>query len=279
MGCSKPRCCFVADRIGCVGDGDARKGLLGCDMCLMLVGLILSIIAVLGMSSDETTVKRVPWSRVEVKFSAKQLSFKLDVDLNLWGVVISPSKNQYCEYYRCVPVDSNGRCPWDSTLVAIDMCKGMSWDDLDDNQPRLRQSLNSTQELFYNDCKKASKGVSATAITSVITSFAAVISRCTCNNRFDFARDRGKKLVLLISTIMPVLTNIEAISQYGAQCQKNVRGFYNDEVELDSSVELGPGYICIIISFVLNFIAFIVQCIVKGNTEEPGPKLDSISKA
>jgi len=274
MGCKKPSCFFLCDRVGCLPES-TRTCILIFDMLVMAVALGVRIVAVTGISSSEDVLEAVPWSTLSpgdpFKTAFPDAGDTGTIYFNLWGAVIKlPSNQDYCETTYYVG----------STEFTVDACKGASWDDLADSRPPLLMAANTS---YFDDCKDAAIGSRNVVIIGLIATIFAIISRACCNSRFSRATDAGKKCIILITTVLPCITAIGAIANYNVNCIENINDAI-DDVPAGSTItvlgnlqvprpldgaeaQLGPGLQALIVGLVMNATSFVLQLLLPGNKD------------
>jgi len=219
--------CGLTDKIGCL-DGSLRMPALACDMCLAIVVVILMMVAVAGVSSNDDTIKLTSWAYLE--------NDAFNTYSNLWGVAVTKGdKWDSCDQWFTAPCPSE--CAGCYCWYRHDICKTISWDSLVDqvndqetkaatvfsnvtkyvNIPTTDMADALSAASYAEDCRDSAQGNYRVVIILLITGVIKLIIRAV-RSRFDKETDIGKKCTTLLSTILPLALNIGNVAGWHQNC-------------------------------------------------------------
>jgi len=268
--------CGATDKIGCVGE-KLRTPVLAFDAFIMFIALILVIVGMFGFSSTGDVIKTTSWAYVENDY------FKTHT--NLWGIVVSLNdKWDFCNQDVCVWFGGVPYCR------EVSFCRTLSWEDVvdraDDN-PIAVEVLQADQ--YSEDCKDASDGCEPAVIILLITSVLSFLKRIVFG-RWIKEKDVGRKCISLLTTLLPVVTNIGTLSNYYAKCVDALNDTPYDQTfnattaigeqivtairDQQGQWSAGPGYWCLFAALVIHVVSFIINLMVPAS-EIPVPGADS----
>jgi hypothetical protein len=240
---------------------DNRYGLCNFNTFLVFVGLILSIVAACGLSTDAGVMENTYWMSYKTviekgmncTLTNPETTEKMNVQVlsysekngnhyaNLWGV-----------YHTCDEVNLNFKGPTGIMAYNVAHCpingdKTKSWGTIKDDANNLEHSCDKSMDVA--PCADSAKAFEFGVIVGCITTFLTLIQAPARSIR---ANDIDKKCMSCVTAIIPILTSIVTVLEYSKFCI--------DEVSSEADPQMGPGFILYLIAlFIANVPAFFIH--------------------
>jgi len=255
-------CCIACGKIGPSSADRNRKSIQMCGFFLNFVALILTIVALIGFSSDVDTLRSVSW----VTGEATALHGKIDLYV---GVVMRYDR------VDCSSWSSTSDCEFAMSSLGLlrqaesIFTRKMKWDDdaacTGKNAHGNEQSLLSMAErarvsALCQDCKDNTYSLT-TLVLAVVTYLPTIGTNLQRTTRFGDVN--CQKTMGVVSNIFGFITSFSSLMSFHSACYANLPS----ELETSHGTfpidwSLGPGWICLCIAVCIKILDGCVHLIV-----------------